>query len=78
MPIVTTEDLLQYLYNETPKKKTKEIEAELEINESLREVFETMVSGQNQLEEVSFSPSDSVLRKINDYAEKAVSQLHPH
>ena len=78
MRIFTTEDLLQYLYNETSPKKSAAIKATLETDWSLREAFELMVSGQKQLEELDLSPREDVLKRILDYADKAVSQLHPH
>ena len=78
MRIFTTEDLLQYLYNETSPKKSAAIEAGLETDWSLREAFDLMVSGQKQLEHVDLSPREAVLKRIFDYADKAVGQLHPH
>lgn len=78
MRIFTTEDLLQYLYKETSQKKSAAIRAALETDWSLHEAFEIMVSGQKQLEELNLSPGESVLKRICDYADKAVSQLHPH
>lgn len=78
MHIFTTEDLLQYLYNETSPKKSAAIKAALETDWSLREAFELMVSGQKQLEYVDLSPREEVLKRILDYADKTISQLHPH
>ena len=78
MRIFTTEDLLQYLYNEASPKKSAAIKAALETDWALREAFELMVSGQRQLEEVDLSPREDVLKRILDYADKAVGQLHPH
>jgi len=78
MRIFTTEDLLQYLYNETSPKKSAAIEAAIETDWSLHEAFELMVSGLKQLEHVCLSPGEDVLKRILDYADKAISQLHPH
>jgi len=78
MRIFTTEDLLQYLYNEASPKKSAAIKAALETDWSLREAFELMVSGQKQLEYIDLSPREDVLKRILDYADKAISQLHPH
>ena len=78
MRIFTTEDLLQYLYHETSPKKSAAIKAALETDWSLQEAFEILVSGQKQLEELHLSPRENVVKTICDYADKAVSQLHPH
>jgi hypothetical protein len=73
-----TEDLLQYLYNETSIKKTAAIKAALETDWSLREAYEMMVSGQKQLEDVNLSPREEALKKILAHANNEISQLHPH
>ena len=78
MRIFTTEDLLQYLYNEASPKKSAAIKAALQTDWSLREAFELMVSGQKQLDHISLSPREDVLKRVLDYADKAISQLHPH
>lgn len=78
MNIFTTEDLLQYLYNETSPKKSAAIKAALEADWSLREAFELMVLGQKQLEYLDLSPREEVLKRILDYADKTIGQLHPH
>ena len=73
-----TEDLLQYLYNETSTKKTAAIKAALETDWSLRDTYEKLVSGQKQLEDINLSPREEILKKILAYANKEISQLHPH
>jgi hypothetical protein len=78
MSIFTTEDLLQYLYNEASPKKSAAIQAALETDWSLRETYGLLVSGQKQLGEINLSPREDVLKNILDYAEKTVNQLHPH
>jgi hypothetical protein len=78
MRIFTTEDLLQYLYNEASPKKSAAIEVALENDWSLREAFDLMVSGQKQLEHIDLSPREEVLKRILDYADKVEGQLHPH
>ena len=78
MSIFTTEDLLQYLYNEASPKKSAAIQAALETDWSLRETYGLLVSSQKQLGEINLSPREDVLKNILDYAEKTVSQLHPH
>ena len=73
-----TEDLLQYLYNETSIKKTAAIKAALETDWSLREAYEMMVSGQKQLENLNLSPREEILKKILAHANNEINQLHPH
>ena len=74
MRIFTTEDLLQYLYNEASPKKSAAIKAALETDWSLREALELMVSGQKQLEYLDLSPREDVLKRILDYADKIINQ----
>lgn len=78
MHIFTPEDLLQYLYKETSNKKTAAIKAALENDWELNEIFKSMVSAQNQLEEIELSPREETVKKILEHAENTVSQLHPH
>jgi len=78
MNIITTGDLLQYLYNEASPQKTATIKAALENDWALRETYESLVSGKNRLETIRLSPREDVVKKICDYADKAVNQLHPH
>ena len=78
MTIITTGDLLQYLYNEASPKKAATIEAALENDWALRETYESLVSGKNQLETIRLSPREDVVKRICDYAEKSVGQLNPH
>lgn len=73
----TTEDLLQFLYNETSIEKTAAINAALETDWNLREEFELLSATKNQLKSVSYSPSLKTLNNILNYAEKAVEELTP-
>ena len=78
MRIITPEDLVRYLYNETSPQKAKAIKAALESDWSLREAFEQIVSAQKQLEELEKSPREEAVKKIFDHADKTVSHLHSH
>ncbi|MEO6328336.1 MAG: hypothetical protein ABIO55_05365 [Ginsengibacter sp.] len=78
MRIITPEDLVQYLYNETSPQKTKAIKAALENDWSLREAFEQLVSVQKKLKDVDLSPREEVVKKILDHADKTISHLHSH
>lgn len=72
----TTEDLLQYLYNETSTDKTAAIKTALNADWTLREKMEVLKASHEQLNEVSLlSPRSKTLDAIFNYAEKAVEEL---
>lgn len=72
----TTEDLLQYLYNETSTDKTAAIKTALNVDWTLREKLEVLKTSHDQLSEVPLSsPSSKTLDAIFNYAEKAVEEL---
>jgi hypothetical protein len=71
----TPEDLLCYLYNETSPKQTAEIKDALEKDWTLKEQFETIVSGQKRLEALKLSPRKKTIENILNYAEKSISEL---
>lgn len=72
---ITPEDLVQYLYHETPLKKTNEIKAALDSDWSLREAYEQLVSAKKLLKP-DISPREEVIKKILDHADKTISHLH--
>ncbi len=76
MHIFTPDDLVQYLYNETTPQKAAAIEAALEADYQLREMFDVIVTGQKRLEVLNLSPRTEAINKILQYAEKSMSQLH--
>ena len=78
MRIFTQEDLVQYLYNETSPKKTASIKAALENDFALRENYKVIMSAQERLNTIEFSPREQVVKKLLRYAKKAVSTLHHH
>ena len=78
MRIFTQEDLVQYLYNETSPKKTASIKAALENDFALRENYKVIMSAQERLNTIEFSPREQVVKKLLRYAKKAVSTLHQH
>jgi hypothetical protein len=73
---ITSDDLVLYLYNETPFQRMKGIKAAIAGDWSLSEAFEQIVSVKNQLEEVDLSPRQEAVKKILDHANKTISQLH--
>lgn len=74
----TTEDLVQYLYNETSAQKSADIKAALETDWELHESFEMISSTRNSLNEISFSPREESVNSILDYAAKKAGHLHSH
>jgi len=74
----TSEDMIQYLYNETSVQKTAAIEAALDTDWLLRVSFEQIKADQMNLEEVNFSPRDEAVNRILQHATKKVGQLHSH
>jgi hypothetical protein len=69
----TPDELIQYVYNETPLQKTAAIKAALETDWSLREQYDEIKSALNCLENVTLSPRKKAVDKILDYAEKSVT-----
>jgi hypothetical protein len=75
---ITPEDLVQYLYKETPPQKTMAIKAALESDWCLLEAFEQIVATQNQLHEFEHSPREEAVKRIVDHADKMISHMHSH
>lgn len=73
----TTEDLLQYAYNETSTEKTAAIKMALEADWSLREKLEEITAAKDSMNEINLSPRQQVLDNILRHAEKSVSILSP-
>ena len=74
----TPDDLVQYLYNETSREKSSAIKTALENDWTLRETYDVIVSAQNELEALELSPREEAVNNILLYADKAISELHPH
>ena len=74
----TQEDLLQYLYKETSREKTAAIRTALASDWTLQERFQLLVSTQNQLDSLKFSPRQQTIDAILNYADKAVEELTQH
>jgi hypothetical protein len=74
----TPEDLVQYLYNETSSHKTAAIKAALDTDWDLRESFEQIKAGYNNLEPVNMSPRDEAVNKILKHTSTKAGQLFSH
>jgi hypothetical protein len=71
----TTEDLIQFVYNETSQQKSAAIKAALESDWSLREKYDEILSAHKSLEKVTLSPRKKTVDAIMAYAEKSVRHL---
>ncbi len=76
MHLFTPEDLVQYLYNETSVKKSAAIEAELQSNWQLKEIFEVIINAQKRLEAFELTPRKKVINEILTHARKKLSEFH--
>jgi cell fate (sporulation/competence/biofilm development) regulator YlbF (YheA/YmcA/DUF963 family) len=74
----TSEDLIQYLYNETSVQKTASIKAALNADWDLKESFEQLVEAQKNLDEIKLSPRNEAVNKILQHTSKKLGQLHSH
>lgn len=76
MPHFTSEELVQYLYNELSETKTAELKTALLSNNQLRDELEVLANGKAQLtKQKLMSPSKRTLDSIMQYAEKSVSEF---
>ena len=78
MGIFTTEDMIQYLYNETSPEKTLAIKAALESDWTLREKFEELEATTKKLKPVVMAPRQQTIDFILNYAERSVEQQSVH
>ena len=75
---ITPEDLVQFLYKETSKKQTADIQAALENDWTLREMFEAIKEAHQTLEPAIVPPREEVIEKILRYAATSMGELHHH
>jgi hypothetical protein len=78
MQSFTSEDLLQYLYQETSSQQSAEIAAALANDWSLREKMDLLVATQKQLNSIQDSPRQQTIDQILSYAEKSMEELTQH
>jgi hypothetical protein len=67
---ITSEDLVKYLYNETSEQKSATIQAALQTDWSLRELYDQLLTSQSELKKIEFSPRRETVNKILEYASK--------
>jgi hypothetical protein len=66
----TPEDLLLYLYKETTKEQTVEIEKALKKDWSLREKLNVLKTSMQRLDKIKESPRTEVVLNVLNYARK--------
>lgn len=67
-------DLIRFIYNETTTEQNREIELALLCDNELMEEHKTLKLTVNALNEVSYNPSKSTLKKILNYSKS--TKLH--
>lgn len=73
MAIITQDDLLQYLYEETSTEKKLYIMHALETDAALKERFQVLAAANERLNRIELmSPDSRSLEKIFQYAEKGM------
>ncbi len=76
MAIITQDDLLQYLYNETSVEKENCIKKLLDTDEAVKERMLVLLAGKERLKKIELmSPSTRTLDNILQYAEREINQL---
>ncbi len=68
MPHFTTEDLIQYIYQETSKEQSMAIEKAIQIDWALQEKFEALKDSKQRLNEIVESPRPQSVMAILEYA----------
>ena len=70
MPNYTTEELIQYVYQETSPEKTWAIEKALETDWNLKEKLGALKESMQQLDTIISSPREQSVTAILNYAKK--------
>ena len=68
MPNYTTEELIQYVYRETPEDKMEAIEKALATDWNLKEKLDALHESLQQLDTVITSPREQSVMAILNYA----------
>ena len=68
MQKISTEDLIQYLYNETSSSQNILIKEALEQDWNLREEYEQLKETIEEIGQLSFSPSSTTIDNILKHA----------
>jgi hypothetical protein len=76
MPQITTEELIQYMYQETTEEETAAIEKAIEADWNLKEKLGMMKESVRQLDTIITSPREQSVLAILNYA-KSTSVVEP-
>ena len=75
MQSFNSEDLIQFIYNETSQEKSAAIRVALDTDWILKETYDTIGATHQSLEPISLSPRNETINFIMAYAEKSISHL---
>lgn len=70
MPVFTTEELLQYLYQESTPDQAASIEAALQADWNTKERFDLLKSTHQQLDQIKHTPRKQTIDFLLQYAGK--------
>jgi len=70
MPQITTEELIQYMYQETTEEETAAIEKALEADWNLKEKLGALKESMQQLDTIITSPREQSVLAILNYAKR--------
>ncbi len=77
MPHYTTEELIQYVYQETTVEQTQAIEKALENDWDMKEKIAALKESMQQLDTVLTSPRQQSVLAILNYANRSAIVEHP-
>jgi hypothetical protein len=72
---ITQNDLIRFIYQETTKEENFQILQDLDENFELREELNSLMKTLNMLNELSFNPSDSTLKILNEEASSSSFEM---
>ena len=73
MPKITTEELIQYLYNETSKDQSAAIEKALQTDWELKDQLDVLKGSMQSLDKMVTSPRSQTIDAILNYAKTTSS-----
>jgi hypothetical protein len=77
MPNYTTEDLLQYMYQETSKNQSLAIEKAIQSDWALGEKFEVLTDSLQRLDKMLEGPRPQSVMAILNYAQSSAEVAQP-
>lgn len=76
MNLITTEEMIRYLYNEMSAEETSNFLKAIDSDWSLKEAFENLKKSKDSLDAPLLSPRKSTVNAIMQYAEQSVGIAH--